>query len=85
MNNKFFCIFVKIFIYLTYCVCFQTTKDAHIISVQINFYYGETSDSRKKLLELFSRQPDTFEYMDLIEELKKLQQSHSHLFEFDDN
>lgn len=62
----------------------QTTKDAHILSVQINFYYGETSDSRKNLLESFSRRPGTFQHQDLIEELKKLQLSHPHLFEFDD-
>ncbi|OXA51930.1 ATP synthase mitochondrial F1 complex assembly factor 1 [Folsomia candida] len=62
----------------------MSTKDAHILAVQVNFYYGETSDSRKNLLESFFRKPDSFQHMDLIDELKKLQETHPHLFEFEE-
>jgi len=61
-----------------------TLKEAHILAVQVNFYYGETSESRSQLIEAFSKKADSFTHMDLIEELKRLQESHKHLFEFED-
>lgn len=57
-------------------------EDAHFLAVQTNFYFGETNDSRLGLLKSFTTTPATFQHTDLIDELRKIQETHAHLFEF---
>jgi len=58
-------------------------EDAHFLAVQTNFYYGEVNESRLSLLEKFTKEPDQFKHLDLIDELKKIQETHAQLFEFE--
>ncbi|CAL8133659.1 unnamed protein product [Orchesella dallaii] len=58
-------------------------EDAHFLAVQTNFYYGETNESRLALLEKFSKEPHLFDHMSLIDELKRIQETHAQLFEFE--
>jgi len=58
-------------------------EDAHFMAVQTNFYYGEVNESRLALLEKFTAHPDEFKHMDLIDELKRIQETHTQLFEFE--
>jgi len=64
-------------------IILQSIRDAHILAVQTNFFYGEISDSRKKLLDTFTSTPNSFDHMKLIDEFKILQESYPHLFEFE--
>ncbi len=61
----------------------QKAEHAHFLAVQTNFYFGETNDSRLALLEKFTKAPDEFNHLDLIDELKKIQETHAQLFEFE--
>lgn len=61
----------------------QKAQHAHFLAVQTNFYFGETNDSRLALLEKFTKAPDQFTHLDLIDELKRIQETHAQLFEFE--
>ncbi|XP_059480524.1 ATP synthase mitochondrial F1 complex assembly factor 1 isoform X1 [Neocloeon triangulifer] len=47
-------------------------SEAQCLANQVQLYYGQPSESKKKLLETFTNNPTAFRHMDLVTELESL-------------
>ncbi|XP_044762531.1 ATP synthase mitochondrial F1 complex assembly factor 1 [Coccinella septempunctata] len=48
------------------------SKEALCLANQLQLYYCQNNDSKNKLLEVFTKNPDEFKHMDLIKEIENL-------------
>lgn len=48
------------------------SKEALYLANQVQLYYCQNYDSKNKLLETFTKKPDEFKHMDLIQEIENL-------------
>ncbi|CAG2058707.1 unnamed protein product [Timema podura] len=48
------------------------SKEAQCLANQLQMYYAQDNEKKLKLLERFTKYPNTFKHMDLIAELESL-------------
>lgn len=48
------------------------TQEAQCLANQLQLYYTQNSQSKLELLKRFTKQPDSFTHMDVINELQNL-------------
>lgn len=50
-----------------------TAQEAQCLANEFQLYYGQNDENKLKLLERFTKQPDSFKHMDVVNELETIQ------------